>query len=77
MDLNDIFSVVLKRILKFVGKINYMIDVWIFLCNLRIWGILYLVDKYIYKDDVYKYFEFVFEISKFDIVFMLIDNCFL
>lgn len=44
VDLNIIFSVELKRILKFIGKINYMIDVWIFLCNLRIWGILYLVD---------------------------------
>lgn len=53
VDLNIIFSVELKRILKFMGKINYMIDVGIFLCNLRIWGILYLVDKYIYKDDVY------------------------
>lgn len=44
VDLNIIFSVELKRILKFIGKINYMIDVGIFLCNLRIWGILYLVD---------------------------------
>lgn len=52
-----------------------MIDDWIFLCNLKTWGILYSVDKYTYKDDVYMYFEFAFETSKFDIAFMPIDNC--
>lgn len=31
--------------------------------------------KYIQKDDVYMYFEFAFETSKFDIAFMPIDNC--